>query len=295
MADSSDFPTGPDSILVSQERWERLGDWIALNEESVPQELRQGFRRMATFGLDELRASFEAQCTALAATSRVQAQTSWVNELGIELPWGMRNGLHAFLLHGLRNAFSHGLPEGKKALKLEFSATRWGGFARLELRDHGRGIDYAAIESAAIRVGLLPESARGSLRPEQLTELLLSQGFSSHSQAKNLAGRGIGLASIRSSWSAETQLFLIPAEGSGTILRLELPIESFGAWVTPAASGALTVYRVAPEGEGEFRVFRRLEESFRASASTELATWLKANPVAFGSIAGGRLGVLSWG
>jgi HPt (histidine-containing phosphotransfer) domain-containing protein len=109
--------------------------------------------------------------------------------------WGP---LWSALIHVVRNAVDHGLeaaPERRAAGKsergrLRLSARRQAESFRLEISDDGRGVDWARVRELCHARGKPADT------PADLTDALLSPGFSTKDEVTETSGRGVGLAAV---------------------------------------------------------------------------------------------------
>jgi two-component system, chemotaxis family, sensor kinase CheA len=137
------------------------------------------------------------------------------------------------LMHMVRNAVDHGieLPDERVALgkprtgKVSVSITSIeGGRVAIEVADDGRGIDVAAVKSAAIRSKALTAEQAGNLRDEEATNLIYRSGVSTASVITRISGHGIGLAVVRDRVeSLDGRIATRTAQGIGTTIHLDLP------------------------------------------------------------------------
>lgn len=137
------------------------------------------------------------------------------------------------LLHLVRNAVDHGL-EGRDARvaagkpprgTLAIHVSREGERLVLRVEDDGRGLDPAELRRAAVRKGLLPETAASTLDDAAAVELVFLAGFSSKDDVTDLSGRGVGLDVVRTNLLAvggEVMVDSVP--GRGAVFELRVPI-----------------------------------------------------------------------
>ena len=134
------------------------------------------------------------------------------------------------LLHLVRNALAHGIetPEQRRATGkspeavLRLRAAGVGGSVEIEVSDDGRGIVPAAIAARARVLGLkVPEV----LTADAILGLLCQPGFSTRDTADRGAGRGVGMAVVRSTvHDLGGSLRLASSPGKGTTFTLRLPL-----------------------------------------------------------------------
>jgi CheY-like chemotaxis protein len=137
------------------------------------------------------------------------------------------------LLHVVRNAVSHGIetpderrrtgkaPVGTVTLEARSSAS----LLVLEVRDDGRGLDYAALERRGREKGLLP--AAGRVSNEELLRLIFHPGFSTRTQVSEVSGRGVGMDVVaRAIERMGGHVEIDSVAGRGTNLRLSIPLRA---------------------------------------------------------------------
>ncbi|MCE9573827.1 MAG: Hpt domain-containing protein [Deltaproteobacteria bacterium] len=135
-------------------------------------------------------------------------------------------GFWSALVHAVRNAIDHGLEDeatraaaGKPAAgTLQFAASQTPDSLTIEVRDDGRGIDWAAIRSRAERLGLPHQSQ------DDLVEAMFADGVSTREQATSTSGRGVGMSALRQAVrDLDGRIVIASAPGAGTTLRFMFP------------------------------------------------------------------------
>lgn len=132
----------------------------------------------------------------------------------------------------LRNAVMHGLEGPTERLEsgkdergcVELRVHRSGDELCFEVQDDGRGVDPLEIRDWALRKGLVTADPLETPSVEELFEWLATPGMSSRKEAQPLAGRGVGLASVR--MEAERmggRLALSSVAGRGFTARIFIP------------------------------------------------------------------------
>jgi HPt (histidine-containing phosphotransfer) domain-containing protein len=128
----------------------------------------------------------------------------------------------AVLVHVIRNAVDHGLesPEERRAAGkpraglLALSTRSVNGELIVEVRDDGRGIDWAAVGRKASALGQ-PHATRADL-----VEALFADGLSTKDEVTSLSGRGVGLGAVRATCRAAGGEVVVDSEpGQGTRLQ----------------------------------------------------------------------------
>jgi two-component system chemotaxis sensor kinase CheA len=108
------------------------------------------------------------------------------------------------LVQVIRNAIAHGIePEierraAQKAAigRISLDVSRRGNRVVFACRDDGRGVDLAAVRSAAERRGV-PSAELRRLAGDEVVNLLLRAGISTTDTVTEVAGRGVGLDVVR--------------------------------------------------------------------------------------------------
>ncbi len=108
------------------------------------------------------------------------------------------------LLHILRNAVDHGMPEPGESSDsglINVTFTQEGNNVVIRCSDNGKGLDYTRIHEVAVERGILPPEQEPTR--EELVRLIMSPTFTTRSSATHVSGRGIGLDAV---FTAVTEL-----------------------------------------------------------------------------------------
>ncbi len=149
----------------------------------------------------------------------------------IEIDRGVLDRMAPTFEHLLRNAVAHGLEEagtralaGKAALgTVTLRVHQEGSEVVVSVSDDGAGLNDAAIEAKARAMGLLGPDEHPT--QQQLHALIFRPGFTSLSQASEIAGRGVGLDVVRTDTRAlGGRIELRSMAGVGTTFTLVLPL-----------------------------------------------------------------------
>jgi chemotaxis protein histidine kinase CheA len=112
------------------------------------------------------------------------------------------------------------------------AAERVAGGVCVAVTDDGRGVDRAAVRSAAVARGLLPASAPDPLDDAALLAVLARPGFSTARGVSRVSGRGVGVdAALARVRALGGTLALSTEAGRGTRFALTVPLTLA---VTPA-------------------------------------------------------------
>lgn len=137
------------------------------------------------------------------------------------------------LTHLVRNALDHGIETaaervaaGKPAeATLRLHAEHKGGHIEIRVRDDGRGIDVARVQSKAVENGLI--AAGETIDVARACELIFEPGFSTAAEVGELSGRGVGLDVVRKNilaLSGSLRFESEPGQYAEVILRLPLTL-----------------------------------------------------------------------
>ncbi|MFT3698549.1 MAG: response regulator [Kofleriaceae bacterium] len=126
--------------------------------------------------------------------------------------------LQGALVQLVRNAVVHGIVRDGR---ITISARSQGKTVALACTDNGRGLDLAAIRTAAAKHGhtLAPDAT-----PQQAFELLLRGGVSTARELTELSGRGIGLDVVRDAVAAVNGEVVVKSDATGTAITLIVPV-----------------------------------------------------------------------
>lgn len=139
------------------------------------------------------------------------------------------------LTHIFRNAIVHGIEDAATRLELgkpEVGSVHCtvqvvGNELQLNIADDGAGIDLEALRRRAVAVGLYAPEAVATLDHEQLLDLIFLDNISTQQATTELAGRGIGLAVVRSETrKLRGEVAVRTRPGQGTQFLFALPLQS---------------------------------------------------------------------
>lgn len=148
-----------------------------------------------------------------------------------ELDRSVLERMTAPLEHLLRNAVIHGIetPQGRSAAGKDESGLisvalrREGTQLIIDVRDDGRGLDYARIRDTAVRRGLL--RARTQVDEADLALFIFEPGFSTANELTQDAGRGVGLDVVNAQIKQLGGTMTVDSQaGSGTLFSIRLPL-----------------------------------------------------------------------
>lgn len=182
--------------------------------------------REALGGFDRLVRQTAARCEKELAELRVVGgEDIWID------PRTYQPFLRA-LTHIFRNAVVHGIetPDtriemGKdEAGTITCSIRGDGSHIRLDIADDGGGIDVEALRRHAIDVGLISVGDSETLPPDQILNLIFVDNVSTQQETTELAGRGVGLAVVRSETrKLNGEVTVNTIAGQGTHFLFTLP------------------------------------------------------------------------
>lgn len=202
----------------------------------------------------------------------------------IEIDRRILEEMKAPLMHLVRNCIDHGIenPATRKAkgksergiIRVEVSPK--GDKVELVVADDGGGIPLAAVRTALLKLGTLPEEKLSELDDQELAPYIFQSGITTSSIITEISGRGLGLAIVREkveklggTVSVET------APESGTTFRIELPltVATFRGLLVRLGDALFVLPTMHVE-----RVLRLPREAIKTVANRETIS-LKSKPV----------------
>jgi HPt (histidine-containing phosphotransfer) domain-containing protein/two-component sensor histidine kinase len=189
----------------------------------------EAFEELLAWRLEPLARSFERlgeQAVVLArrAGSEVDVQ---VETGGLRVDPEHWSPMFRELTHVVRNAVVHGFQSGEERMaqgksprnRLSLAARVHDRALTLEIGDDGRGVDWQALRATAREQGLPFETH------DDLVRALFHDGISTRRDADEMAGRGIGMAAVKSRVDAMSgQIHVRSSPGTGTTWTITVPV-----------------------------------------------------------------------
>jgi two-component system chemotaxis sensor kinase CheA len=134
------------------------------------------------------------------------------------------------LVHMIRNAIDHGIEDtaGRLAAgkspqgRVRLSAWQDAGEILIQIRDDGKGLDFARIRERAVAQGLILSDAPTS--DGALAQLIFAPGFSTAETVSTISGRGVGMDAVLTTITAlRGSVGVTSPKGEGTRITLRLP------------------------------------------------------------------------
>ncbi|MES2553916.1 MAG: Hpt domain-containing protein [Pseudomonadota bacterium] len=151
------------------------------------------------------------------------------------------------LEHLLRNSVAHGMEtraERKKAKKPETGAVslkvrRENDEIIITVSDDGAGINLAKVKKKAIENGLFEKGQ--NISDQALLQVIFESGFSTATTVTQIAGRGVGLDSVRTDITAlGGRIDVSNSAGQGAVFNIYLPVTLSVAQVVVVRAGSNT-------------------------------------------------------
>jgi two-component system chemotaxis sensor kinase CheA len=152
----------------------------------------------------------------------------------VEIDKRILEEMKAPLTHLVRNAIDHGLEkpqarvaQGKPAVgTLAISVCQLdGNKVEIKVSDDGAGIDLAQVKAAAVRIGVISETAAGELSDAAALLLIFQSGISTSPILTEISGHGLGMAIVREKVDKLGGEIVIESNpGSGASFRMALPL-----------------------------------------------------------------------
>ncbi|MGK7910340.1 MAG: response regulator [Synechococcus sp.] len=146
------------------------------------------------------------------------------------------------MTHLVNNAIVHGIEEPQVREKsgkapeglIKIQTFYQGNQTIIVVSDDGHGIDAARVKEKALAQGLLSEKEAASISDNELYDIIFHAGFSTRSQADELAGRGVGMDVVRTRLNdlrGTVQVDSVPGQGTTFTIRLPLTLSVSKAMV----------------------------------------------------------------
>ncbi|WP_077528733.1 chemotaxis protein CheA [Vreelandella utahensis] len=135
------------------------------------------------------------------------------------------------LVHLVRNAMDHGIEPPEKRVELgkpetgtlEMNAYHKGGYIVIEINDDGGGISRDRLLNKARDAGLVENGAE--LSDEQVFDFIFHPGLSTHDEATDVSGRGVGMDVVKRNIKAlGGNITVNSTPGKGTRFAIHLPL-----------------------------------------------------------------------
>ena len=137
------------------------------------------------------------------------------------------------LIHIFKNIVAHGIEapdtreeRGKKRsgnIKIEY--TKKDGICKIKIADDGAGIDSNKIIEKAVKKGIISKEKADKMSKYEKMQLIFFEGFSTQEESCCLAGRGVGLASVKKELETIGGKISVDSEyGKWTEFTLEIPV-----------------------------------------------------------------------
>lgn len=219
----------------------------ALQQQNrMNRELQHGLMnvRMVPFSLVSERLQRIVRQTSRELSKPVQMV---IDGEDVEIDRSVLEKIGAPLEHLLRNAVAHGMEnpaqrkkagksaEGSITLKVRHESDE----IILTVTDDGGGINLTRVREKAIEKGLF--SPDQDLSEHELLSVIFEPGFSTAADVTQIAGRGVGLDSVRSDISAlGGRIDVNNAVGQGAVFSIYLPVTLSVAQVVIVRAGSRT-------------------------------------------------------
>ena len=137
------------------------------------------------------------------------------------------------LVHIIRNAVDHGIEalderkaKGKEEIgTLKLEAYQESNNIVIEVTDDGRGIDNNSIKRKALEKGLFSSEELDAMSPREVTQIIMTAGFSTADKITGTSGRGVGMDVVRKNIEKLNGNLEIESKfGIGTQMRLKIPL-----------------------------------------------------------------------
>lgn len=162
---------------------------------------------------------------------------------GVELDKSIIEALSDPLVHLVRNSADHGLESSEEREKkgkpnvgtIKLKAYYRAGYVIIDVIDDGKGIDIEKVKKKILEKELVSLNELLLMSEKEITELILTPGFSTTDNISNISGRGVGLDVVKTNIKKlGGNIEIYTKQGKETTVRLIIPL-------TLAIISALTV------------------------------------------------------
>ena len=151
----------------------------------------------------------------------------------VELDESVIEAIREPLVHIVRNSADHGIevPEDRVAADkpatgtLILHAYNEPGTVVIKISDDGKGVDQDKLRKAAVKKGMISESAAEVMTEQEVLAMLFESGLSTADKVTAVSGRGVGMGVVRSKIEALRGTVEVKSVlGSGTEVYLRFPL-----------------------------------------------------------------------
>jgi two-component system, chemotaxis family, sensor kinase CheA len=137
------------------------------------------------------------------------------------------------LTHMVRNSADHGIesPDIRKSIGkketglLKLDAFHEGGHVIIQIQDDGAGINTEKVLAKAIANGVVSEQEAGTMRQNEVLNLIFNAGLSTSEQVSSVSGRGVGMDVVKTQIEQIGGTVELQSEmGAGTSVRIKIPL-----------------------------------------------------------------------
>lgn len=231
------FESGYDQLIVSKEdvyNLEKMFDEAHYDPDRL-QDFSRALKRLRYITLNDILARYRSYIERLSEETEKNILPFEVAGDLVKVSPEKAEYFSRTLVAIIRNAVVHGIefPEmrvnaGKDAYgRIYCTLTRTEDTIEIILGDDGIGVDRTMLVNKAVQYGIIREEKASSMTEDEKLNLIFESGMSRLEDIDMLAGRGIGLYSVKESIIAmhgkiEVATFL----GRGTEFKLTLPFEA---------------------------------------------------------------------
>jgi chemotaxis protein histidine kinase CheA len=188
--------------------------------------------------LKEAIRSFDRFIDQAASKTNKLVNPIRINGDDVQLDTQLIRHLKDAMVHVVSNAVIHGieppderLDEGK-ALEGSISVTlkQHDGLLEIDMADDGAGINLDGLKRVAVTRGLYTKEQANALDKDGLLELIFTDNVSTAEEVSQYAGRGVGLAAVRSILQKQGGNITVSTEPKkGTCFTFIVPLSSTSA------------------------------------------------------------------
>ncbi|MFO7820073.1 MAG: ATP-binding protein [Halanaerobacter sp.] len=222
-----------ETIMVEKKSILRLKDKIKESFSGAEQKsLLEDIEEIIYQPLQDLIAIYEDYIYELAQRVGKKVNSFIVKGEEVLVDEDIYHDFNKSLIHIFRNMIYHGIESPNQRLindkaeggEITCQVTKKDGKIVIKISDDGQGIDLAKIRQRAVAEGIYTQEKVNSLRRDEVSALIFLDDLSTEEKADELAGRGVGMASVKSEvQNLGGEVAVTTEEGVGTEFEIILP------------------------------------------------------------------------
>ena len=229
----ADFLKRAETIMVKKKSILKLKDKIKESFSGAEREsLLEDIEEIIYQPLQDLIAIYEDYIYELAQRVGKKVNSFIIKGEEVLVDEDIYHDFNKSLIHIFRNIIYHGIESPNQRLmknkaeggKITCRVTKKDEQIVIKISDDGQGIDLAKIKQRAVAEGIYTQEEVNSLRRDEASALIFLDNLSTEEKADEVAGRGVGMASVKSEvQNLGGEISVTTEEGVGTEFEIILP------------------------------------------------------------------------